>query len=419
MRRIARGNIYWSRRSSFTQVLHSVFGELDNKLVLKEFEAKFASIIGVDHCVAFPHARIALREILKALGARPGDVIVLPPITIKGILEVVLEMGLSPIFCELDIDTCSFDLKALKLVFDTHPRFVLITPLFGLPCDVVEMCRLAGEASCEVLIDFSQGLNTYVGEKQIGSFGAAAIYSSSSIKTLDTLGGGLAVYKDLKLDNKLRASASSLPEASRTKLLKVAIRNLIRNLATTGFLNEIFIRIIVPVYGRYRPQEILRQTGTRKPQLTIPLPTKWSKRYSSVQASIGLSKMKSLETEDQMRVKSATFIRQNISNDLITLPTVSNERRTSFWQLVVFVQKPEQLQKHLRKHGIDSGATSLSFLPDLISDNKNPLQSYRIEIEQLQNARKIYFNSLFVPCYPALTEQECKRIVAALNTYRG
>jgi len=129
--------------------------------------------------------------------------------------------------------------------------------------------------------------------------------------------------------------------------------------------------------------------------------------------------MKSLETEDQMRVKSATFIRQNISNDLITLPAVSNERRTSFWQLVVFVQKPEQLQKHLRKHGIDSGATSLSFLPDLISDNKNPLQSYRIEIEQLQNARKIYFNSLFVPCYPALTEQECKRIVAALNTYRG
>ena len=56
--------------------------------------------------------------------------------------------------------------------------------------------------------------------KKVGGFGDVGVYSSSSLKTLDTYGGGLLVYDRKNLNKKMEEFKMSLKKTSRFKLFK-------------------------------------------------------------------------------------------------------------------------------------------------------------------------------------------------------
>lgn len=230
--KIPRGVIYHSLAQSVAYFIRSLWMPLDNRIKVREFEAAFASYCDRKHATAFPFARTAIYYVLRTLNLPKGSEVVMPPITIKGILDVVLELGLLPRYVELDADTMCFSLDDLRHKIGPTSRAVILTPLFGLVPDMEAMMRIFRENKLFVIEDFSQCLNGRFGGKRIGTFGDVGIYSSSSIKTLDTLGGGIAVMDDEHLYESLCDAQEGLLKPSRKFLLKKTLVNLIRNFAT-------------------------------------------------------------------------------------------------------------------------------------------------------------------------------------------
>jgi dTDP-4-amino-4,6-dideoxygalactose transaminase len=113
-KKIPRGVIYHSLGQSLGYLLSSLFMPLNDKEKVARLETSFSSYCDRKHCVAFPFARTAIHFVLRNLNLPKGSEILMPPITIKGIVDAVIDLGLIPVYVDLDPDTVNFSMNELR-----------------------------------------------------------------------------------------------------------------------------------------------------------------------------------------------------------------------------------------------------------------------------------------------------------------
>ena len=238
---IPRGVIYHNLIDDLTSFFLAIFNKLDDKYKIKKFQERFAAYSERKFCVAFPFARTAIYFALKSKNFPKGSEILMPPITIKGILDVVLNLGLKPVFIDIDPNTFCFDEKLISKAITSKTRCILITYLFGMVPNMKNLIEHCDKNNLFVIEDFSHCLNGEYKSKRIGNFGQVGIYSSSSLKTLDTYGGGLLICDEPSVYKDMLDFQKHLKKSSRLHLLKKILTDFIRNFATQRFIFD-FLR---------------------------------------------------------------------------------------------------------------------------------------------------------------------------------
>jgi len=406
VRRIPRGVIYHKVIESIQYLLHALFIPLDRAEKIIEFESTFARYCEREHCVAFPFARTAIYFVLKSLELPKGSEILMPPITIKGIVDVVIELGLVPVYVETDAETINFQLMDLQRKSGPNTKAAIITPLFGLVPNVPAMVSMFRERGIFIIEDFSQCLNGCYDGKRIGTFGDVGIYSSSSIKTLDTLGGGMAVSDDETIHDALRKAQESLRPPNRKFLVKKAWINLVRNVATSSPYFSLLTFPLLQVLRKMAPEAALRQTGHRDRSRLAKLPELWFCRYTSVQAGIGLAQLPTVLRNDKARMANVEFLKANCR--IARFPATTSKSKNVYWQLILPVPNAIQAQAFFASRGIDSATSSLELVCAL---REYPNRA------NLPMAESIYRNGIFIPCFPGLSRKDMQRIAAATSDY--
>ena len=217
---------------------------------IHEFETRFGEYVGAKHAIAFPFARTALYFTLKSQGFALGSEIIMPPITIKPMLDVVVNLGLKPVFVDLDRDTLCFDLEKLEEAISERTQTILVTYLFGVVPDVERLMQLCRKHGLFVVEDFSHSLNAKFKDKKLGTFGDVGIYSCSVTKTLDAYGGGLAVTDDDQIATALKSAKATLI-STPSKRLRAKIRtSLFYNLATRRLVFTLAVSHCFDFWGR-------------------------------------------------------------------------------------------------------------------------------------------------------------------------
>ena len=391
---------------SVCYLVRSLSVPLDDAGKVRAFELAFAHHCERRHCVAFPFARTAIHAVLKSLNLPKGSEVILPPITIKGIVDVVVDLGLVPRYVDIDPDTICFSMSDLRGKVGPATKAVIVTPLFGLVPDMEAMMRLFHEHSVFVIEDFSQCLNGCFDGKRIGTFGDVGIYSASSIKTLDTLGGGLAVTDDERWHEALRQAQANLRAPSRMFLIKKAWLNLVRNVATT---QPWFSLLTFPVLQSIRkrdPEAALKQTGHRDKGRLTQLPALWFRRYTSVQASIGLENLGQVEASDAGRVANVEFVKSRSGED--RFPATTTRSTNVYWQLIMLSPDSVAAQSFFARCGVDVATSSLELVCAL-----KGFPNW----EELPEAGRIYRNGIFIPCYPELSRMDMERVAATARAF--
>jgi perosamine synthetase len=404
VKKIPRGRISHTVGESISYLFRAVLSPLDRQESVRAFEGAFAAYSGSKNCVAFPFARTAIFFILKGLHLPKGTQVILPPITIKGIVDAVLDLGLVPLYVDLDAETINFRVDALREAITPNVKAAILTPLFGLVPDVPAIMKLLRDSGIFVIEDFSQCLNGRYDGKRVGTFGNAGVYSASSIKTLDTLGGGMAVTDDLCIHESLLKAQASLARPSRKLLVQKAWVNLVRNIATCQPVFSVLTFPLLQLVRRVRPGLALKQTGNRNKSRLPTLPQMWFCRYTSVQAEIGLAHIGKIAACDARRVENAEVIKAHcVTSDF---PKTTPQSHNVYWQLLLLVPDAIRTQAWLSNFGIDSATSSLELVCEL--------QGYPGRVV-LPTAERIYRNGILVPCFPHLFKSDLKRIIDALK----
>ncbi|MGV9303361.1 DegT/DnrJ/EryC1/StrS family aminotransferase [Nonomuraea sp. NPDC004354] len=164
------------------------------------------------HCLALPSNRLGLYLALRHFCA-PGQRLLMSPISADEILFLVLAAGLVPVIAPLSRRTGNIDPARADL---SGVDAVLTTNLYGLPDDLP---AFDGKLLIE---DVAHAMETTVGGRPLGTFGAAGVYSLS--KHAGAGSGGVLAVADAA-DAKALAQARDLllqPGSWRAELLSVA-----------------------------------------------------------------------------------------------------------------------------------------------------------------------------------------------------
>lgn len=394
---IPRGRLYHSFTQSIKYFFWTLYKPLEmNTSSKNSIEKKFADYVGVKYCRIFPSARIALYFSIKALNLPHNTRVLMPPITIKPILDVIYSLGLKPKFVDLNLDDFTFDIDDLHSKIESDTRVILLTYLFGQVPNIEKIRDIAAVNSIYLIEDFSQALGADFKGKKLGSFGDISIYSASSIKTLDTLGGGFAVTNDITFRDKLSNSQKSLEYPNRSIIIRKAFTNLYRNIVTYPVIFSIFTINFLKFLRKLNLISANRMTGGRSKAPLSKLPKKWFTSYTQIQLNIFKEQIINLDNNISTRVNAAKHVLDiNYNNKEM------NSKRDVYWQLCVISTNPRIFLDSALVNKIDLSQTSLS----LISSNLN----YPDHLE-CPNATIIYENSFLIPCYPQLTHRDLSRL---------
>src|ERR1700712_2490267 len=166
------------------------------------FEADLAAFCGARYAVGCASGTDALMLVLMARGIGPGDAVICPAFTFCATAEVVVLLGATPVFADVDPATFNIDPSSLLRAVATakrhnlKPKAVIPVDLFGLPADHDAIAAIANAEGLYVLDDAAQGFGaTYKGRK-LGTLAPATPTRLFPAKPLGCYGDGGAIVTD-------------------------------------------------------------------------------------------------------------------------------------------------------------------------------------------------------------------------------
>ncbi|MEX2462906.1 MAG: DegT/DnrJ/EryC1/StrS family aminotransferase [Balneolaceae bacterium] len=173
-----------------------------NGPLVQEFEREVCSHFELPGFVAVSNGTIALQMAIKALGLK-GEIITTPFTWIATVSAIKWE-GCKPVFCDIDADTLNLDPSKLEDAITDQTSAIMPVHVFGNPCDVDEIERIAKKHQLKVIYDAAHAIGSVYKNRSLLRYGDISATSLHATKILNTAEGGGCVSNDPNLVQKLR-----------------------------------------------------------------------------------------------------------------------------------------------------------------------------------------------------------------------
>ena len=160
---------------------------------LKAFEAALSEYAGGRHVRCVSSATAALELALRVCGIGPGDEVITPAMTFFAAPNMIVRVGATPVFVDVEPGTRNLDLAAVAARIGPRTRAILPTHFAGLPCDMDGLYALAAKHKLRVIEDAALAIGSSWRGKRIGSFGDICIFSFHPNKNITSIEGGALV----------------------------------------------------------------------------------------------------------------------------------------------------------------------------------------------------------------------------------
>lgn len=168
-------------------------GMLTNGPAVRQLEEMAAAYVGVRNVVAVSSCTAGLMLVLQAVGAR-GRVVV-PSFTFSATAHAICWAGGIPDWADIDPATLTLD-PASAAVGASGASAIMAVHLYGTPCNVEGLRSQAGTARVPLIYDAAHALGSRRGQRAIGGFGTAEVFSLSPTKVVVAGEGGLVATND-------------------------------------------------------------------------------------------------------------------------------------------------------------------------------------------------------------------------------
>lgn len=273
---------------------------------LENFEMNYAQFCGSKYALGVANGLDALRLIFRAyieLGVmQKGDEIIVPANTYIASILAISDNGLVPILVEPNLSTYNLDSSKIEEKITNKTKAILAVHLYGqnaVDNKILDVCK---QYNLKLVEDAAQSHGAKWNNKVTGSIGDAAGHSFYPGKNLGALGdAGAVTTNDTELANTIKA-----------------LRN----------------------YGSHKKYENLYQG--------------LNSRLDEIQAAFLNVKLKHIQKDIEARRKVANYYLDNIKNNKIILPTVTDLEAHVWHLFVVRTKNRDELQKYLEKNGIQT-----------------------------------------------------------------
>jgi perosamine synthetase len=382
-------------------------GELFQGPEIARFEQAFAVRLGVDDAVAASYGRMAFFYTLEAFQFPAGAEVIVPALTFWVVPEMVRLAGLTPVAADVDPRTFNLDPAAFERAITGRTVAVVPTHLYGLPCDMDAIMKIAAKYGLRVIEDCAHALGARYRGREVGTFGDASFFSFQTLKPLNTYGGGMAVVRDPAVRARVRTRAVAEPWPGEERVnnrLKIgaAQRLFSRPLV---FTVTAFPALLVAMLWKARPDVYLWE----KIRPLDPMPDSYRERYTNVQAAIGLASLPHVDQWNATTRAHAGLMDAALSGlSTAAPPYVPEGAEHVYYQYSVYTPDRDAFVRRALRRGLDVETFHVDVWPSLPHFQQQGAAAVMPGAAQTGNVVQI-------PVYASLGEGDARRVARQIR----
>lgn len=163
---------------------------------VQAFEAQLSAYFGGRVVRTYNSGTCTMEIALRIAGIGPGDEVITTPNSWVATANVILEVGATPVFADIDSRTHNIDFDQVEAAITPRTKAIIPVHMCGLPCDMDKLYALAAKYSLRVVEDAAQAIGSTWKGKRIGAFGDFVSFSFHVNKNVMTGEGGCLVVND-------------------------------------------------------------------------------------------------------------------------------------------------------------------------------------------------------------------------------
>ena len=161
----------------------------------ERFEKRYGRYLNVKHVIMTSSGTTALTAALAGLGIGPGDEVIVPACTYMATAVSVISVGAIPVIADID-ESITLDPAAFENAIGPQTRAVIPVHMWGVPCDMNPIMRIARKHKLLVIEDACQAVGGGYRGKKLGSIGHAGAFSFNYFKNMSCGEGGAVVTRN-------------------------------------------------------------------------------------------------------------------------------------------------------------------------------------------------------------------------------
>jgi len=327
---------------------------------LVNFEKSFAEYNEVKYAFGVASGTDALLLALRAADIKPGDEVITTAFTFFATAEVIAILGAKPVFADIKLDNYNIDPEDIARKITPRTKAIMPVHLFGLPCNMDPILKLAKEHNLVVIEDCAQAVGSQYKGKKAGSFGDFGCFSFFPTKNLGCCGdGGAIITNREEMAEKIR---------------------------------------------------MLRVHGSKKKYYHEFLG--YNSRLDTIQAAILEVKLKHLDEWIESRRSIANFYNSSLRDIVIQVPEEQIDTFHVYHQYTLRVENRDKLVEHLKMKGI--GTAIYYPLPLHLQP---ALKHLGYKPQTLPNTERACEEVISLPIFPELERREMEEVVNAIREF--
>ena len=325
---------------------------------VRRFEEEWAEYCGRALCVGVANGTDSIELILRALGVRAGDEVIVPTNTFIATAEGVMLAGATPRFADVDPGTLMITAEAIADAITPRTAAVIAVDLYGNMPDMGAVAEIAGAHGLALIEDAAQAQGSMWRGARAGSFGVASSFSFYPGKNLGAFGDAGAVVTD-----------------------DAALAGRIRQLANHGRTPEDGNAHVV----------VARNS-----------------RLDGLQAGVLSAKLTMLDEWNRARRAAAAMYTALLDPGLVEVLEVRSEVESVHHQFVVQVDDRDEVRAELADRGVDSAV----HYP--VPCHRQPAYT-EFAPGSLPIAERAAGRIVSLPLFPHISEPQVEHVTASLN----
>lgn len=308
--------------------------------------------------------RVGLYTILKAMGVKQGDEVILPAYTCVVVPNAILYLGASPIYVDVSEETYNFDIQQVEEAITDKTKVIICQNTYGLSSDLEKLNLLANKHGLYTIEDCTHGFGgTYNGIPN-GLSCDAAIFSTQWNKPFSTGIGGFLITKNNEIAKKifelnLHLMPPTWKELLNLKLLFFTKRYLI---------NQYTYWPLVNFYRWLSHNSKIIGSSTSEEITSLEIPEDYFKSFSDIQAKEGIRNISRLNDDLQLRKENAAIYTNFLRNKNKEYVSEEYFPNHSFLKYPILVKNRDEFMKLAAKSRIEMGEWFVSPLHPVEGD---------------------------------------------------
>ena len=163
----------------------------NNGPLVNELELQLKKYLGINHLLYLNNGTIAIQIAIKALGLKGG--IITTPFSYVATTSSIVWESCVPVFVDIDKDSFNINPDLIEAAITPNTTGILATHVYGNPCDVVAIDKIAKKHNLKVIYDGAHCFGTTFNGKSILNDGDVSTISFHATKLFHTVEGGAVV----------------------------------------------------------------------------------------------------------------------------------------------------------------------------------------------------------------------------------